>query len=62
MSEDIEILPGASQPEPRCIVCLKTLHDGEERFSVYHAETEYSVCCVSCGEKFRRDPVLYTIT
>ena len=62
MSEDTESPPGPSQPEPRCIVCRKTLQPGEERFSVYHSEIEYTVCCIPCGEKFRRNPVLYAVT
>lgn len=60
MNIKIEIRPGPARPEPRCIVCTKRLHPDEERFSVSHAGNEYSVCCVSCSEKFRHDPALYT--
>lgn len=61
MIEKIEILPGGSRPESRCVVCTKALQPSDQQFSVHLSGMEYPVCCVSCSEKFGRNPSLYTV-
>jgi YHS domain-containing protein len=49
-------------PVVRCIVCTKKIGPSEEHVKTLHQGMQYIVCCVSCAEKFRKEPQLYTVT
>ncbi len=45
----------------KCIVCSKQVRPGEGHLKVQHDEGRYVACCVSCVEKFQKEPLLYKV-